>query len=47
LDPESKLPMPARYFRIMIEEMFDSQYLNMVYKGSKAAKLFDEYVNMQ
>jgi hypothetical protein len=47
LDPDSKIPMPARYFRIMIEEMFDPQYLNMIYKGSKAAKLFDEYANMQ
>jgi len=47
LDPESKLPMPAQYFHIMIEEMFDPQYLNMLYKGSKAAKLFDEYRNMQ
>jgi len=43
LDPESKRPMPAHYFHTMAEEMFDPQYLNMIYKGSKAAKLFDEY----
>jgi hypothetical protein len=47
LDPESKLPMPAHYFHIMIEEMFDPQYLNMLYEGSRAAKLFHEYRNMQ
>jgi hypothetical protein len=47
LDPESKHPMPAQYFHIMIEEMFDPQYLNMIYKGSRAAKLFDEYKIMQ
>lgn len=47
LDPESKHPMPAQYFHIMIEEMFDPQYLNMIYKGSKAAKFFDEYTTMQ
>jgi hypothetical protein len=47
LDPESKLPMPAHYFHMMIEEMFDPQYLNLIYKGSKAAKAFDEYKNMQ
>ena len=47
LDPERKLPMPAHYFRIMIEEMFDPQYLNIVYKGSKGAKLFDEYTKTQ
>ena len=45
LDPESKIPMPARYFRIMIEEMFDQQYLSLIYKGSKVAKHFD--ANMQ
>ena len=47
LDPESKHPMPAHYFHIMVGEMFDPQYLNMIYKGSKAAKLFDGYANTQ
>jgi len=47
LDPDSKLPMPAHYFHMMIEEMFDPQHLSMLYKGSRTAKLFDEYRNMQ
>jgi hypothetical protein len=46
LDPESKLPIPSRHFRMMIEEMFDQAYLGLIYKNSKLSVLFEKYSSL-
>lgn len=44
LDPDSKKPIPPEYLSMFVEEFFNREFLKQLYKTSKLARLFDEFV---
>jgi len=44
LDPDSNVPIPARFFYDAIEELFGREFLKGLYRDSSLARLFDEYI---
>ncbi|MDN7023531.1 hypothetical protein FGU65_01210 [Methanoculleus sp. FWC-SCC1] len=47
LNPDDKRPIPAEYFGLFADQLFDRPFLQQIYRGSPLAKLFDEYVRSQ
>ncbi|HQD26339.1 MULTISPECIES: hypothetical protein [Methanoculleus] len=44
LNPDEKKAIPAEYLSMFIDEFFDPKFIKQLYKTSKLARLFDEYV---
>lgn len=45
-DPDSKQPIPAEHFQIMVQEMFERSYLATVYNGSTVADRYAEFIGI-
>ena len=43
LNPDERHPLPSDTYRMMIDEMFDKQYLATIYNQSVVAQKFEEY----
>jgi hypothetical protein len=46
-DPDTKQPIPAEHFQIMVQEMFDKAYLSSLYNGSSVADKLAEFISIR
>jgi hypothetical protein len=44
-DPESRKPLPADFFYVVIDEFFESEFLKSLYDDASLSVLFREYLS--
>jgi hypothetical protein len=45
LDPDSRAPIPADFFYVVIDEFFEPEFLKSLYDDASMSVLFKEYLN--